>query len=187
MDFSPCTSKYCLKSFYYACNLTILLILFWQLALCCQKFLARSTYFDVSMVEQRLSLFPDLTLCSGASNGLKLDVLNSHGFDNQSGIKDYVDGQWSSNATNTTPQTLWKLVSFNLEELIESIKISTWSGMSVEAISTKTNGKISVKHINVETQRSRREGQCFTLNMDKHIRNLEIRRVKIIGYVWVLD
>ena len=59
--------------------------------------------------------------------------------------------------------------------------------MSVEAISTKTNGRISVKHINVKTQRSRKEGQCFTLSMDKHIRNLEIRRVKIIGYGFYMD
>ena len=182
MDLSLSISRSCLKLFYFACNLAIVLTLFWQLVLCCQKFLAKSTYFDVSMVEQRRGLFPDLTLCSGASNGLKLDVLKSHGFDNQSGIKDYVDGYWSSNTTNVTPQSLWKLVSFNLEELIESVKVQTWSGMSIKAINTKINGKMSVSHINVKIQRSRREGQCYTLNMDQYVRNFEIRRVKIIGY-----
>ena len=60
---------------YQLCYIVIVISLSTKVYQCVQKYLTDSTYYETAVVEQAEVSFPDITLCSANSYGLKQDVL----------------------------------------------------------------------------------------------------------------
>ena len=79
---------------------------------------------------------------------------------------------WSSNDTRVNEETLFKLATYNLTEIVEKIY--------VRFIAAKDDGTINTwlqldeESHSVKEQRHRKFGRCYTFDPEKYIRDLEV-------------
>ena len=71
----PTSFKKISRIAYQLCYVVIVISLSTKVFQCVQKYLTDSTYYETAVVEQAEVSFPDITLCSANSYGLKEDVL----------------------------------------------------------------------------------------------------------------
>ena len=70
MKKSHATKLWVLQIFYASCYIALVVSLIVQVSQCIKKFTDGSTYYDSSVVRQKKTLFPDITVC-GNMFGLK--------------------------------------------------------------------------------------------------------------------
>ena len=70
MKKSHATKLWLLQIFYASCYIALVFSLIVQVSQCIKKFTDGSTYYDSSVVRQKKTLFPDITVC-GNMFGLK--------------------------------------------------------------------------------------------------------------------
>ena len=70
MKKSHATKLWLLQIFYASCYIALVVSLIVQVSQCIKKFTDGSTYYDSSVVRQKITLFPDITVC-GNMFGLK--------------------------------------------------------------------------------------------------------------------
>ena len=97
-----------------------------------------------------------------------------HGLD----WKTYKTLNWTSNDTGTSPQTLWNISTFTLEELIYNISVRTWTEDEFHVLIVQNN-ITSMKGMQIKVQRSGTDGQCYTLQIDSDIKALQVTQVMI--------
>ena len=189
------------RTAYVICYVIISIILLWQLGQCVKKYLNGTTYYETAVVEQKRASFPDFTICSFTTNGLKEDILKvsrheialslrkiskaplpyvlfkckGHGLTSE----EYVKGQWTSKEGTVTPQDLWDLATFQLEELILEIRLISWSGSMMKVYDAKDRTKT---HIRINILRTKIQGQCYTIRILETLRDLQIKTILIEWY-----
>ena len=86
--------------------------------------------------------------------------------------------KWTSNDTSISPQTLWNLSTFALEELVHNIIVRTGTGEDFHVLHVHNNVKFS-KGIQIRVQRIATEGQCYTLQIDSALKALQLVQIRI--------
>ena len=66
--------------------------------------------------------------------------------------EEYVKGQWTSKEGTLTPQDLWDLATFELEELVLEIRLISWSGSMMKVYDAKDRTKT---HIHIDILRTK--------------------------------
>ena len=104
-------------------------------------------------------------------------TIKVHGLD----WRAYKTHKWTSNFTSISPQTLWNLSTFTLEELIHNISVRTWTEENFYVLIVQNNVK-SMKGMQVKVQRSAPDGQCYTLQIDS---DMQVAQVMIRWLVYL--
>ena len=91
----------------------------------------------------------------------------------------YKNKQWTSNQSNISPQELWNLITFKLEELIEKVAVTTWNGERHTVLEIRNKSDMTVSKIRLRVQRSRSDGQCYTIHFNKELTNLQVQQIQL--------
>ena len=94
-------------------------VLFFQIAKCAEKFMAKSTGTADKYVHVSKTAFPELTICP--TYPYKFDVLQANGISTRNELR--FQSNWISNNSNKSPQDFYKEIVLDVADVIHSITI----------------------------------------------------------------
>ena len=94
---------------------------------------------------------------------------------------------WVSNQTNISPQDLWKIVTYDLREIIDLLRVSFWAGDTITAFDRNWTapdhvwnpapGKQEQPLLSVKSERRITDGQCYSIKINKARMHRQIKDV----------
>ena len=93
-----------------------------QVIRCFYKYFDYPTYVSTKIVKQAKAEFPAVTICP-KSSGFKERILRENGIPSRKRYNLKYNLNWSSNDTKVSEESLFDLVTYNLQELVQGVYV----------------------------------------------------------------
>ena len=138
-----------------------------------------STIVRVKATSDPETTFVSFTICPSYHSAYKRDVLARYNLS----VSDYRDGNavWYPTEKNDSynARDFYHNITFEIDEVIEKIKISTMSLITPKVTITKFD-KFKQKYVEFYTQYEDTYGRCYTLNATQELLSLRLKYVTFI-------